>query len=481
MKKMILLVVMCVAMSNFVSAQSLDLMADSEPRTAQNTTPIYFIDVLSYAFDVQNGTWFQTQFTRSANDATNPLIPMPNLFVTEFIQNPGISVNYTVEGGSPNEIFRYIGNDSEYQQVLRTYYNAAGAIDSIQTVMLQPDGTEEITNRQLFSYGSNYSALTIIDGFGQISRIDSTFNITPDSVIIARFRATGELMFGISISGSREVGNTRFTSSVTAELPQGQTFNVAGPFTIFSRENYTELDLTTGSSVSRTFTRTSQDALNGVAYQTQQYVVSTSANINDWSRESLTYNINLATNDTTLAFAIVNTEENFGFASRRYINYGETNEYINAESLTFRQPGATQDSTLFAFYNQDGDILSGNASRRTLSSSFPTSITGFTVPAVPTSIETYTAMVPQTISLMQNYPNPFNPATTIGFELPQNEQVRLAIYDLLGREVAVLVDQQLPAGMHQVSFDASSLASGQYLYRISTPSATLTRSMTLIK
>ncbi|KPP98400.1 MAG: extracellular protein [Bacteroidetes bacterium HLUCCA01] len=481
MKKMILMVVMSAAISATVSAQSLDLMTGTELHIEQNTTPIYIVDALSYAFDVQNGTWFQTQFAQSAHNATNPLIPMPNLTVTENFVNPGFSVQHVVEGGSPNEIFRYLGNDTEYQQVFRNFYNSAGLLDSTQTVILQSDGTEDFADRTLYNYGPDYTVMTMIDGFGQVSRVDSVINVTPDSTIIARFDASGNLMFGITINAQREVSNTRFSGSYTAELAPGQVFNSANPLTAFSRETYTELDLTTGSSVSRTFTRTAQDALNGVAYQTQQYVVTNSTVINGWERESLTYTINMATNDTTLSFAVVNTNESFGLASRRYVNYGEANEYINAESLTFRQAGATQDSTLFAFYNQDGDILSGNASRRTLSSSLPTSITGFTVPAVPTSIDSYSGILPQTISLMQNFPNPFNPSTTIGFDLPQNEQVRLAIYDLLGREVAVLIDQQLPAGVHQVNFDASSLASGQYLYRISTPSATLTRSMTLIK
>ena len=73
---------------------------------------------------------------------------------------------------------------------------------------------------------------------------------------------------------------------------------------------------------------------------------------------------------------------------------------------------------------------------------------------------------PVEFSLSQNYHNPFNPSTTIKYELAQAAMVRLGVYDLLGREVAVLVDRREDAGVHQTKFDASHLASGVYLYRL---------------
>jgi photosystem II stability/assembly factor-like uncharacterized protein len=68
--------------------------------------------------------------------------------------------------------------------------------------------------------------------------------------------------------------------------------------------------------------------------------------------------------------------------------------------------------------------------------------------------------------LEQNYPNPFNPSTTITFELPMASVVRLSVYDILGREVSVLVDERRDAGVHEVKFDGSRLASGVYFYRL---------------
>lgn len=89
--------------------------------------------------------------------------------------------------------------------------------------------------------------------------------------------------------------------------------------------------------------------------------------------------------------------------------------------------------------------------------------------------------IPTDVSLKQNYPNPFNPNTKISFTLPSANQVDLEVFDILGRRVASLVDERLGAGSHTINFDASSLSSGIYLYRLTAGEATISRKMTLIK
>lgn len=89
--------------------------------------------------------------------------------------------------------------------------------------------------------------------------------------------------------------------------------------------------------------------------------------------------------------------------------------------------------------------------------------------------------VPEEFNLLQNYPNPFNPATTIAYELPEETGVQIIIYDMLGRKVDVLVDENQAAGHYTVQWDGSDAASGQYLYRIEAGGFTTTRQMTLIK
>ena len=90
--------------------------------------------------------------------------------------------------------------------------------------------------------------------------------------------------------------------------------------------------------------------------------------------------------------------------------------------------------------------------------------------------------IPTEYSLDQNYPNPFNPTTNIRFALPQASRVSLTIYNVLGQQVATLINgEQRVAGRYTVSFDASSLASGLYIYRIQAGSFINTRKMLLVK
>jgi hypothetical protein len=90
-------------------------------------------------------------------------------------------------------------------------------------------------------------------------------------------------------------------------------------------------------------------------------------------------------------------------------------------------------------------------------------------------------VIPSQYSLSPNYPNPFNPTTVITYSIPKSGNISLKIYDLLGREVAALVNEIKQAGKYEVKFDGSKLASGIYLYRIQSRDFNLTRKMILIK
>ncbi|HTR79990.1 MAG TPA: T9SS type A sorting domain-containing protein [Bacteroidota bacterium] len=92
-----------------------------------------------------------------------------------------------------------------------------------------------------------------------------------------------------------------------------------------------------------------------------------------------------------------------------------------------------------------------------------------------------TSTVPQQFTLSQNYPNPFNPTTTIAYSISQNSFVTLKVYNVLGQEVASLVNQQQNASSYTVDFDASRLSSGIYFYKIQAGSFTMTKKMLLLK
>jgi hypothetical protein len=102
------------------------------------------------------------------------------------------------------------------------------------------------------------------------------------------------------------------------------------------------------------------------------------------------------------------------------------------------------------------------------------------VTVVTTGVEGATDL-PVTYSLSQNYPNPFNPATVIPYQLPNAGDVRLTVYDMLGREVAVLVNERKGPGRYEAVFNAAHLASGVYLYRLRAGAFLETRRMALVR
>jgi len=91
------------------------------------------------------------------------------------------------------------------------------------------------------------------------------------------------------------------------------------------------------------------------------------------------------------------------------------------------------------------------------------------------------AELPSLFALAGNYPNPFNPETTLRFEVPASAHVKLVVYDLLGRQVRVLVDGTREAGTHEVIFEASNLPSGTYLVQLVTPAGNFVQTMQLVK
>jgi len=108
------------------------------------------------------------------------------------------------------------------------------------------------------------------------------------------------------------------------------------------------------------------------------------------------------------------------------------------------------------------------------------------VTGIPVGVENEINSLPEEYSLSQNYPNPFNPSTMIGFQLPASGNITFKVYDLLGREVATLVDEYKPAGSYEVEFNIHSgsvrnLASGAYFYEIRAGSFVETKKMILLK
>jgi hypothetical protein len=99
---------------------------------------------------------------------------------------------------------------------------------------------------------------------------------------------------------------------------------------------------------------------------------------------------------------------------------------------------------------------------------------------VVTSVEDLSSATPQEFHLDQNYPNPFNPSTNINYSIPQSGLVSLKVYDVLGKEVATLVNEEKTAGSYEVEFNALQLSSGIYFYKLQAGSFVETKKMILI-
>ena len=135
-------------------------------------------------------------------------------------------------------------------------------------------------------------------------------------------------------------------------------------------------------------------------------------------------------------------------------------------------PGGSVDFVCEVFDNQGGTHAADG---------FDATVYTLDFSALPTAVEMEEDVQPQEYALQQNYPNPFNPQTRIAFNLKKAEDVKLSVFNLLGQEVSVLVQQKMIAGSHEVTFDASNLATGVYVYRIETPSFAQTKKMLLVK
>ncbi|MEJ2637439.1 MAG: DUF4397 domain-containing protein [Calditrichia bacterium] len=178
--------------------------------------------------------------------------------------------------------------------------------------------------------------------------------------------------------------------------------------------------------------------------------------------------------------------------------YGDFTSYISvpAGAYTLDITPASDNSTIVASFNADLSGLGGGAAV-VFASGFLTPSSNQGGPAFglfaalpdgqvaefgsPTSIIDDGTAVVTNYALEQNYPNPFNPTTSISFQLPASSFVTLKVYNVIGQEIATLLNKNIPAGRHSVNFDASNLVSGMYFYKIETQSFKDVRKMMLTK
>ena len=181
---------------------------------------------------------------------------------------------------------------------------------------------------------------------------------------------------------------------------------------------------------------------------------------------SVTYSEN--SNTVELSWATATELNNQGFFVERKSSNSEWT------SLGFIEGQGTTTETHFYTY-EDKNVAVGSYSYRIKQMDFDGSSRYYNLSNV---VEVST---PYTYSLSQNYPNPFNPSTKISWQLKNDGFITLKVYDQLGKEVATLVNEEKPAGSYEMEFNASSLASGVYYYRISAGNFVDTKKMILMK
>lgn len=125
-------------------------------------------------------------------------------------------------------------------------------------------------------------------------------------------------------------------------------------------------------------------------------------------------------------------------------------------------------------YNGEGEVIGETGMRGILG-------LAFVYDSLAVSVEREEGSIPKEFALEQNYPNPFNPTTTINFALPEKSNVKLTVYDILGKEIKVLVNEEKAAGRYEVDFNAGNFTSGVYIYKLETDQFSKAMKMQLVK
>ncbi len=206
---------------------------------------------------------------------------------------------------------------------------------------------------------------------------------------------------------------------------------------------------------------------NGTAYAspcTTSFTVTTPVPV-----ELISFNALLKDQTIELNWETATEINNYGFEIER------SNERENWEKIGFVNGfGNSNSPKSYSFI--DGDVEGGNYQYRLKQIDYDGQFEYSPIVEI-----SFNKSLPKEFALDQNYPNPFNPVTEIKFRIPDNTNVSLKIYDLLGGVIIVLVDDFLTAGEHKFSFDASELSSGSYFYKLETPKYSEIKKMIVLK
>lgn len=239
--------------------------------------------------------------------------------------------------------------------------------------------------------------------------------------------------------------------------PRGIVINAAGSLIYWTDNSSQDISraTTSGGSVTQLF--------SGIPYP-QGVAINWDSSL---PVELQSFNSSVYRNDVKLVWSTASELNNRGFSVERK-STGEFKEISFVNGM-----GTTGNAHTYSF--EDGNLQTGNYSYRLKQMDYNGNFKYYEL------ANEVTVGVPKQFSLLQNYPNPFNPVTSIEFEIPENSFVELKIFDIAGREVAQILSQSMSAGYYKYKFDAGSLSSGSYFYRIKANNFTGLKKMIVIK
>jgi len=189
--------------------------------------------------------------------------------------------------------------------------------------------------------------------------------------------------------------------------------------------------------------------------------------------EPLSWAENWLANNKILSFDMINKKS--GFISGSYVHKGRTENRSGIDLVAFEIEALNNWPEAMKLTLSDVSIIDSSGAIGTLENAILKTMTTVTT-------EEPFSELPHKTQLLSNYPNPFNPSTVIRYELANSSNVTLTVFDVIGRKVAVLINnEQISAGNHEVRFNAAGLASGLYLYRLQADNFVQSRQMMLIK
>ena len=190
--------------------------------------------------------------------------------------------------------------------------------------------------------------------------------------------------------------------------------------------------------------------------------------------ELASFTASVSGNNVNLKWSTGSEVNNSGFEVQKSKVKSQKSNDAEWERIGFVDgKGTTTESTTYSFL--DNNLTPGSYQYRIKQIDFDGTFKYYNLS------ETIEIGLPNTFELAQNYPNPFNPSTVIKFQIPSAVNVSLKVFDILGNEVATLVNEVKPAGYHSVEFNAAGLASGIYLYKLQAGSFVETKKMMLVK